>query len=73
MPSAQVGTPGDQHLCVSTQAILMFNGAPLCGGSLLETGWVVSAAHCFDKLQSLRNLSVVLGECCLCPAGGRLE
>uniref|UniRef100_H0V548 Coagulation factor VII n=1 Tax=Cavia porcellus TaxID=10141 RepID=H0V548_CAVPO len=44
------------------QAILMFNGAPLCGGSLLETGWVVSAAHCFDKLQSLRNLSVVLGE-----------
>lgn len=44
------------------QAMLVSNGALLCGGSLLEDSWVVSAAHCLDKLPSLKNLSVVLGE-----------
>ncbi|XP_059984924.1 coagulation factor VII [Lagenorhynchus albirostris] len=44
------------------QAMLKLNGALLCGGSLLDTVWVVSAAHCFDRLRSWRNLTVVLGE-----------
>ena len=41
--------------------MLKLNGALLCGGSLLDTVWVVSAAHCFDRLRSWRNLTVVLG------------
>ncbi|XP_059936064.1 coagulation factor VII [Mesoplodon densirostris] len=44
------------------QAMLKLNGALLCGGSLLDTVWVVSAAHCFDRLSSWRNLTAVLGE-----------
>uniref|UniRef100_A0A5F9DBT5 Peptidase S1 domain-containing protein n=1 Tax=Oryctolagus cuniculus TaxID=9986 RepID=A0A5F9DBT5_RABIT len=44
------------------QAALMNGSTLLCGGSLLDTHWVVSAAHCFDKLSSLRNLTIVLGE-----------
>ncbi|XP_062049907.1 coagulation factor VII [Lepus europaeus] len=44
------------------QAALMNGSTLLCGGSLLDTHWVVSAAHCFDKLRSLRNLTIVLGE-----------
>nr|XP_004663430.1 coagulation factor VII [Jaculus jaculus] len=46
------------------QAVLLMNGALLCGAVLLNTTWVVSAAHCFDKIRfrSWRNISVVLGD-----------
>uniref|UniRef100_A0A452V7A1 Coagulation factor VII n=1 Tax=Ursus maritimus TaxID=29073 RepID=A0A452V7A1_URSMA len=43
-------------------AILKVNGALLCGGTLLDASWVVSAAHCFEKLSNWKNLTVVLGE-----------
>jgi coagulation factor 7 len=45
--------------------VLTVNGKLLCGGTLLDTSWVVSAAHCFDKIQDWRNVSVVLGRFCL--------
>uniref|UniRef100_A0A8C4N576 Coagulation factor VII n=1 Tax=Equus asinus asinus TaxID=83772 RepID=A0A8C4N576_EQUAS len=44
------------------QALLKMNGELLCGGTLLDTTWVVSAAHCFDRIRSWKNLTVVLGE-----------
>uniref|UniRef100_A0A7N5K3B2 Coagulation factor VII n=1 Tax=Ailuropoda melanoleuca TaxID=9646 RepID=A0A7N5K3B2_AILME len=44
------------------QAILKVKGALLCGGTLLDASWVVSAAHCFEKLSNWKNLTVVLGE-----------
>ncbi|XP_030777942.1 coagulation factor VII isoform X7 [Rhinopithecus roxellana] len=51
------------------QVLLLVNGAQLCGGTLINTLWVVSAAHCFDKIKSWRNLTAVLGtalpsDCC---------
>ncbi|XP_048197028.1 coagulation factor VII [Perognathus longimembris pacificus] len=44
------------------QAVLLVGGQLLCGATLLSPSWLVSAAHCFDKIQSWRNVSVVLGE-----------
>ncbi|XP_037656489.1 coagulation factor VII [Choloepus didactylus] len=46
------------------QAMLKLNGELLCGGTLLDATWVVSAAHCFDRfnLRHMKNLTVVLGE-----------
>lgn len=43
------------------QAMLKVDGVMLCGGTLIGSTWVVSAAHCFDKIK-LKNLTVVLGE-----------
>ncbi|XP_007940602.1 coagulation factor VII [Orycteropus afer afer] len=46
------------------QAVIKLNGMLLCGGSLLDATWVVSAAHCFDRfnLRNWKSLIVVLGE-----------
>nr|XP_021551679.1 coagulation factor VII [Neomonachus schauinslandi] len=44
------------------QAVLKVDGALMCGGTLLDAAWVVSAAHCFETVKNWRNLTVVLGE-----------
>ncbi|KAK1341930.1 hypothetical protein QTO34_016681 [Cnephaeus nilssonii] len=44
------------------QAALILDGRLLCGGTLIDTTWVVSAAHCFDRVKSLENLTAVVGE-----------
>ncbi|XP_015399937.1 coagulation factor VII [Panthera tigris] len=44
------------------QAALKLDGVLMCGGALLDAAWVVSAAHCFDRIRNWENLTVVLGE-----------
>ncbi|XP_016007405.2 coagulation factor VII isoform X2 [Rousettus aegyptiacus] len=44
------------------QVALKLNGVLLCGGTLINTTWVVSAAHCFDRIKSFKNLTAVVGE-----------
>nr|XP_025864701.1 coagulation factor VII isoform X2 [Vulpes vulpes] len=44
------------------QAAVKVDGKLLCGGTLIDTAWVVSAAHCFERIKNWKNLTVVLGE-----------
>ncbi|XP_066093632.1 serine protease 40-like [Saccopteryx bilineata] len=43
------------------QVSLFFHGSHICGGSLIDTFWVISAAHCFRSSRKPSDFTVLLG------------
>ncbi|XP_058955870.2 serine protease hepsin-like [Pocillopora verrucosa] len=44
------------------QVALISDGEQVCGGSLITSDWIVTAAHCFDKDAIPTHWSVIAGE-----------
>ena len=44
------------------QVSLQYYGGHICGASLLNENWVLSAAHCVDKSSDPRRYSLALGK-----------
>lgn len=54
--------PGEFPYIVSLQLVVLGFSTHVCGGSILNNIWVLSAAHCFTELPNLGRLDVLVGK-----------
>lgn len=59
------GNNADQHEW-PWQISLRFNGRHICGGSLIKTNMVLTAAHCVNRNKDPNGYKVVVGKYSLC-------
>ncbi|KAK7162344.1 hypothetical protein R3I94_004870 [Phoxinus phoxinus] len=51
----------DDECVLRLQALIDYNGESVCGGALLDGGWVVTAAHCVHQ-KDLKRFKVITGD-----------
>ncbi|XP_017585544.1 PREDICTED: acrosin-like [Corvus brachyrhynchos] len=65
--------PGAWPWMVSIQHSWLPDPEHWCGGSLISTQWVLTAAHCFDEINNVSTLYVVIGATQLTQPGPGAE
>lgn len=53
--------PGEFPFIVSMQWVLLTLSTHVCGGSILNAQWVLSAAHCFTETPTTGRLEIIAG------------
>lgn len=54
--------PGEFPYIVSIQWVILGRSTHVCGGSILNNIWVLSAAHCFTETPSSGRLDILAGK-----------
>lgn len=54
--------PGEFPFIVSMQWVVIGISTHVCGGSILNNMWVLSAAHCFTETPSVGRLDILAGK-----------
>lgn len=54
--------PGEFPFIASMQWVVLGISTHICGGSILNNVWVLSAAHCFTETPSLGRLDILVGK-----------
>lgn len=53
--------PGEFPYIVSLQWVILGSSTHVCGGSILNNVWVLSAAHCLTEIPSVGRLEILAG------------